>query len=326
MKVNLGRSATAKTLLPFLLYALGASSFAAVRTDPRLLSLVPAGSQLVAGMHQVGPDRQTASLLLLTDGNCLDFADFFAITGSDAARLVRLVIFTASARHDGEPPEHSLIASGRFDQERIFRSAKGGSNKTEYRGVPALVVSPFDRERDRLSEERWFVILGLHLALFGTVASITQEIDRYLDGTPPDSTILQRLARLRDQDDSWCLIAAPALGARGSQAFGVLDPALGDMIRRSRAFQYGIRFGRRVELDYDFNAPTISNPNKISDPQIQTPVAQTINASLFSAALSHATEDDANLSGMVKMSRSRYDKWLAKVSPIGGTPPVPSHP
>jgi hypothetical protein len=173
MKVPLGRSATAKTLLPFLLYALGASSFAAVRTDPRLLSLVPAGSQFVEGMHQVGPDRQTASLLLLTDGNCLDFADFFAITGSDAARLVRLVIFTASARHDGEPPEHSLIASGRFDQERIFRSAKEGSNKTEYRGVPALVVSPFDRERARLSEERWFVILGLHLALFGTVASVT---------------------------------------------------------------------------------------------------------------------------------------------------------
>ena len=54
MKVPLGQSATAKTLLPFLLYALGASSFAAVRTDPRLLSLVPAGSQLVAGMHQVG--------------------------------------------------------------------------------------------------------------------------------------------------------------------------------------------------------------------------------------------------------------------------------
>ena len=314
MKPTSGQSATAKTRLLVLFYLSGVTVCSALQPDQQLVALVPPDSQLIAGMHQIKPDRQASSLLLLTSGNSADLEDFFALTGSDASSVIHQVILTASAGHNGNLPEHSLVATGHFDQKRIFASAKAGSSKRDYRGVLLLVISPFDRERNKLTEDRILVIVHSHLALFGTVASVTKEIDRYLDGVPPDSTILQRLGRLRDRDDSWCLIAAPALGPRGSQAFETLDPTLGDMIRRSSAFQYGMRFGRQVELDYDFNVPAIPNPDRISDPQIQAPVGEFINASSFSAPLSTATEDGANLRGVLRISRSRYDRWLADVS------------
>jgi hypothetical protein len=314
MKLTHGQSVPAKSFVIFLSYALGATILSALTTEPRLLSLIPPGSQLVSGMRALKPDRQALSLLILTPGNSADLADFFAITGADPSGKIHQVIFTASPGHNGTPPEHSLLASGHFDQYRIYQSAKGNSTTSEYRGISVLVISPFDRERDRLTEDRLLAIIDQHLAIFGSARTVRQEVERYLEGIPPDSTILQRLKDLRDDYDSWCLISAPNLSTAVSQAFDMLDPALAKMAQKSSRFDYGIRFGRRIELKYEFKAVPSPDSQMISTPQSPMQVYESTAASTFTALPALTEEEGTSFHGVIKISRARYDKCLAEIS------------
>jgi hypothetical protein len=93
--------------------------------------------------------------------NGVDLGDFFALSGADSTRSVQEVIFVAAADSTGQLNEHSLLASGNFDRDRIYRSAvDSGSSTTRYRGVSVLVVQPFAREPSAFSEVRWLAILS----------------------------------------------------------------------------------------------------------------------------------------------------------------------
>lgn len=182
--------------------------------------------------------------------------DFFSITGFDTFRVIHQVVFATSGDHDGNPPEHSLLVSGNFNQARIFRSASADSLPSQYRGITGILVPPLERERGVFKEKRLLAIIDSHIAIFGTVASVEQEIDRHLAGIGPDSSILQRLHRLRDDDDTWCLISARGFNAETRQILERLDSALAKLVEKSRSFQFGIDYGRRVDFEYEINAPS----------------------------------------------------------------------
>src|SRR5215469_2875598 len=65
--------------LPFILVA----ASAAASPDLRLLSLVPPGAQLVAGISASTIQGQPHNFVLLTPINWVDLQDFFALTGAD---------------------------------------------------------------------------------------------------------------------------------------------------------------------------------------------------------------------------------------------------
>ena len=162
MKLSPVLARSARALLPFLFYTVGVTVSSALSPDPRLLSLILPGSQIVAGMHAQSHDRQPASFLLITHANSVDLQDFFAITGSDAFRVIHQVVFTTSAGHDGNPPEHSLLVSGNFDQIRIFRSAIADSPTSQYREIAVMLVPPLERERSVFKEKRLLAVTRRH--------------------------------------------------------------------------------------------------------------------------------------------------------------------
>src|SRR5579872_4458480 len=109
----------------------------ALSPDLRLLQLVPPESQIVAGM--IGPVKanQLSSFLLITRNNELDQEDFLALTGGDASRSIREVVYVAAAGRGKFFGEHSLIVGGHFNREAIFRFADiGSAHRQSYRGVP----------------------------------------------------------------------------------------------------------------------------------------------------------------------------------------------
>lgn len=66
--------------------------------------------------------------------------------------------------------------------------------------------------------------------------------------------MMQRLARLRDKDDTWCVISSLEFGVEISRMMEMLDPALGKLLENSHSFQLGIRYGSRFEVEYMVNA------------------------------------------------------------------------
>ena len=182
---------------------------AAASPDPRLLSLVPPGAQVVAGISAPSTEGQPDNFVLMTHNNTVDLEDFFALTGADSSRIIHQIVFVAVANNEGQPNEHSLLVSGHFDQPQVFKSAAdGGAAATNYRRIPVLEIQPFARERGVFHEVRWLAVLDSNVLVFGSVASTRQELDRYLAHSRADEALLRRLAHLRSKDQSWCVLSA----------------------------------------------------------------------------------------------------------------------
>jgi hypothetical protein len=105
-------------LVTALLPLFAVASASAVKPDPKLLSLVPPTAQIVAGMNAPSVSGQPDSFLLITRNNTVDLRDFFALSGVDDSRVIQQIMMVAAEDRTNSLAEHSLLASGRFDQRR----------------------------------------------------------------------------------------------------------------------------------------------------------------------------------------------------------------
>jgi hypothetical protein len=294
-------------LLSFLFDAVAAAY--SLPLDLRLIQMVPPESQVIASMLSPTPGREAGSLLLLTGNNKIDFGDFFAVTGADASRRIHQVVLVAAAAGDGALSEHSLLVSGHFNRNAIYRFAESDNARTEsYRGHAVLIVPPLLRERGRFNQLRWLAILNSDIALFGTPESVQQELDRQIAKSPPDPSLMERLSRLGRNDETWCLSPAPSVGGLIASVLDKLDPRFAAVASEGASMQYGIHFGRRVEITASSNiaAREGSNPDSGHSAAHARPAR-------YLLADSPGGGDEGTIA-LVKVSRRRYDQWLAEFS------------
>ncbi len=306
------RTAKAFLLLSILFNA--AVTASAISSDLRLIQMVPPESQIIASMLSPTLDVQPSSFLLFTGNNRIDLEDFFAVTGADASRRIHQVVFAAEVGDDGKLSEHSLLVSGHFNRNAIFRFAESGSATTaSYRGEAILVVPPLARERSKFKQLRWLAILDSDIAIFGTPVSVQQELDRRIANSRPDSSLMARLSRLDGRDETWCLL--PASSPRGlvESTLEKLDPKLGEVAGEGEPVQYGIHFGRQVEITASSNN-VVRGSSKSENGQSST---HSTPANYFLAG-AHDGGDDRKVA-VVKISRRRYSEWLNTFSKGGIT-------
>ena len=303
----LRRRAKSVLLLFFLFNAVvGASSLS---LDLRLMQMVPPESQVIASMHIPTPQGQPSSFLLITINNRIDLEDFYAVTGADASRLIHQVVFLAAADGDGRLSEHSLLVSGHFNRDAIFRFAESGNARTEsYRGEAVLLVPPLARERSEFKHLRWLAILNSDIAIFGTEDSVQRELDRKIANSRPDRSLMERLSRLGRRDDAWCLLPAPPVGGAIASVLDKLDPRVAAVARDGGSMQYGVHFGRRVEITASSNIAARESSNSATD---QADAHLTPTHYLLGDS---PRGGDGGTIAVVKISRRRYDEWLDKFS------------
>ena len=308
-----GTPVFATTLLVFFL-AIGMNSSWAVSSDMGLLALIPPGSEVVAEIRATSINRQTSNYSFITSYNRIDLSDFVAIIGSDQSRLLDYVIFTASSGHNGAPIEHSILVSGHFNHDRIFRASSANETIIRYGGMAVLDVSPFERERNSFRHRRWLVLIGSSTAIFGTVASVEEEIARSLAGLPPDAAILQRLACLQRDDEEWSLLPVVGHGTAVSYQLRLLDPRLAELAENGDSLAFGIRHGRRVELEFVVNFNSNFDAMPLSD-SVPAPSADLRNhESLLSSRSDPSRVGDRVEHRVLKLSKSQFQKWVAQAS------------
>jgi hypothetical protein len=283
----------------------------AVTPNSRLLSLVPPSAQVVAGMSASSSGSQPGSFLLITHNNSVDLDDFIALTGGDPARVIQQVIMVAADGGPGTLTEHSLLAIGHFDPTLTHRPTAGAS-ASRYRDIPVLVVQPFARERADLNDVRWLAMIDSDVTLFGTIAMVKQELDRYLNRSAADPFFVQKLAELRRDDDTWCVLARPVYSEMMRSVLELLDAKLADSLQDGDTFQFGIHYGRRVEFEYEFHTPTSTGAEAVSRSLMQSLSGpEATESSRLPASTTSGT--DGVVRGAVKVSRARYDAWLTEV-------------
>ena len=305
---------TAKLLLTILV-PLGTA--AAATPDSRLIKLISANAQVVAGMSAPSQHGQPDSFVLVTHNNIVDLNDFLSMPGVDNSGNIHQVVMVAAANSAGQLAEHSLLASGYFAQERIFKDAVShGAVVAEYRGIPVIIMRPMEPGKGI----RWFAVIDSDVALFGTIASVQGELDRYVAGSMADATLMRKLSRLRTDDATWCILAVPARSGEIRNALRTLDPALAQLVENGDAFQFGIRYGRQVEFEYEVTAASNSAAQAMSSSLMQSlggSKLKTISEEASFLPRAGTATEGGGMRGAVKLSRAKFDTWLAQVAQRG---------
>ena len=288
----------------------------AASVDAKLLSLVPPGAQGVARIGAPSGRGTRSNFVVMTRESGIDLNDFFALAGAVGNLSIREAIFVAITEVTGDLREHSLLAGGNFDRERIYRSAvDGGARVIRYRGLPVLVIQPFAREGSEFHEVRWLAIPVSDVLLFGSIASVQQELDRHLARSPADPRLVAKLSRLRHDDETWTLLSPPAWSPKLRDALAAIDPKLAERLKDGDALQFGIHYGRQVEFQYEITTSSGAATRSISDSFTQSLAGLAKGSSLL--ADPEVTGNDNTVRGIIKVSMPRYNAWLEEVSARG---------
>ena len=276
--------------------------------DPKLLSLVPPDTQLVAGACNQTHPGTPESFLLTGRYNLIDRRDFLSLAGVDDAMKISQMIFAAGGSDASTWGEHSILVSGSFNQERIFKAAlQNGATVTEFKGIRVLVQQPFERELGTIKEVRWLAVMESKVALFGTRLSVELELNRYLARSAADPLLMQRISRLRADNATWSVLGSFDVDNQVEQVFGSLDPVLANLIHDRKSFQFGVRYGKKVELEYDVVAPSAAPAQPIANFSGQSLVEGNRNGSSLLPR-----QDPAGVHGVVKLTPAQYKAWLAE--------------
>jgi len=303
-----------------LLFALAVAGKAYASPDPRLTSLIPSGAQLVSGISASSFRGQSANFVLMTGNNKLDLADFYALTGSDVERHIHQVVFVAASDASEVLNQHSLLVSGNFNKGRLLKTAAqiGGSIR-RYHGIEVAEIQPFERERHEFNEIRWLAVFDSGVIGFGSIALIQRELDRFLAHSYADELLVRRLSRLRSKDQTWCVLAgslktlpSPRWKNEIRSALAYVNAGLATEAVSADEFEFGLFYGRKVELEYFLSRASTEPGGPAIDPYEQVTLQPFRSTALLpklnSTGLALAVHD------IIAIPVPRFKEWLAKIS------------
>ena len=248
------RPLVVKSFVSVVLTAFWAGFALASPLSSKLLPLVPAGAEIVAGFENHPSPYAHGRLLLTTHNNRLDLDDWQALAGVDNNRIFDEIIEVAASPATGHLSEHLLLVAGRFDRERIFRSAElNGAGSTEIEGQRILLIQPFARERGDMLDTRWLVILDNHIGILGTPWLVEQALRRYANHSVPDSVLEERLTLLRPDVTSWNVIVESPRTVK-SINFAQQNSPWAQLQQDADVLMVGARFGANIRVDFSIHA------------------------------------------------------------------------
>ena len=287
---------------------LGTASASPPGAGSGLLSLVPPGAEIVAGMTW----GQQVNYLVITRNNTTDFFDLESILGVDPTRRIGCVIVVAASSDRGFLYEHSLIASGHFDSRHIFKAAvENGAKESEYRGIRVLSIPPLERDQGISDDVRWLAVIDSRIALFGTIPMVHEELTRYLTGSQADGLLMERFSRLHSNDQSWFVLNSAALrNEMVRRPLASLDPVLAQPHHADDEFVLGIHFGKRVEIEYEDSSISSSEggdqPHTLPNVSQSTPPeANHLGSQFFGGRVTV-------LRKVIRFSKKQYDEFIAQ--------------
>jgi hypothetical protein len=278
----------------------------------KLLSLVPAGAQIVAGIEDPHNPASHGRLLLATHNNNLDFTDWVALTGVDAHREADEVIEVATSSAQGELKERLLLVEGAFDREHIFRAAEqNNATQTTYKGEPILLVKPFPREQQEMTGMRWMAIIDDRTSLFGTPLLVQEALDRRAAHAAADVPLVEHLAQLRADVNSWNALAMSSQMLARHLAPEELHAPWTHILDAADELTIGIHYGSMARVDF---AAHTTREQQTSEVAALFAQPQVVRAGLYSQTprvrLKNLSVERNRIQGSIALPGKEFDAWL----------------
>jgi hypothetical protein len=280
----------------------------------KLLPLVPAGAEIVAGIEDPHNPDSHGRVLLVTRSNNLDFTDWVALTAVDAHRGTDEVIEVAASSNQGELKERLLLVEGHFDGEHIFHAAEqNGSSKTEYKGQAVLLVKPFPREQQVIADTRWMAILDNHIAIFGTPLLVQKALDRRADHSTTDALLAQRVAQLHPDVNSWNVLAMSSAMFARHVAPEELRVGWTHILDGADELTVGIHYGSTTRVDF---AAHTNGDQQRSEFAGEFSPPQMLRAGLSQSPrmkLERLSVERDRIEGSIAVPETQFEAWLAAI-------------
>ena len=279
-----------------------------------LLSLVPAGAEIVAGIQDPHNPDSHGRLLLVTHNNNLDLNDWLALTGVDGSMQVDELIEVAASSSQSELNDHLLLISGRFNRDQVFRAArKNGAATSEYNGVRILLIAPFARERQEISSIRWMAIIDDRTSIFGTPELVRKSLDRYASHEVPDAPLLQRLEQLHPDVNSWNVLVMSAPMLIRHVVPGQLHSPWTHILDGAHELTIGIHYGSKARIDFaastDGDQQAASFAGKLTQPRLRL----TDLSGMEQLRIQSVSVQRNHVQGSMTVPGREFDAWLAAV-------------
>ena len=284
--------------------------------NSKLLPLVPAGAEIVAGFENHLGTRGVGRLLLSTHNDRLDLDDWRGLAGVDSKRVTDEVIEVAASAANGRLTEHLLLVAGHFDRERIFNAAElNGAERSEYEGRTILVLKPFAREQGEMLDTRWLVILDDRIAMLGTQTMVQSALHRYAAHADIDMPLMERLAPMRRDVTSWTiLVCSPE--TEGSLALTQPDSVLTRLLDGAEVLTIGTRFGAKVRVDFslrgrDDHQEEFIAKKAASFADVFTSVPAPLSGSPQPShrRFGNLSLEPDRIQGSIELSAKEFDRW-----------------
>jgi hypothetical protein len=115
---------------------------------------------------------------------------------------------------------------------------------------------------------------------------------------------------MRNDDETWSVLAVPTRNPEIRAALEALDTRLADLAGDAEEFQFGVRYRKQVEFEYEVTTATPA-PRAIPNSLMQSFVGPGKGASLLPSGIAG---NDNTVRGVIKMPVAQFSKWLAGIS------------
>jgi hypothetical protein len=281
--------------------------------EDKLLRLVPANAEIVAGIQDPHHRDQSGRLLIVTHSNNVDLKDWIGLMGVDDRQEVDRLIEVAMSSPRGRLSEHLLLARGSFNGRRILDEAeRNGGVEIEYKGVRLVTLKPFAREQKEMRDTRWLTILDDNTAVFGTPITVMGALDRYLSSSAADSQLLKRLAELKPDLNCWSVLTMPGAVLSRHLRAGVLDNAGASLLRDVSNVTVGVHYGAKERVDFVLGTESVASAAVLATAIGQRPQLLAI-ADAADAHFEGVSVEQNEVRGSVRVKDREFDGWLAAV-------------
>jgi hypothetical protein len=277
----------------------------------KLLSLVPAGAEIVAGIEDPHNPNSHGRLLLTTHNNNVDFTDWVALTGVDPTRKVDEVIEVASSSIQGELKERLLLVEGVFDRERIFHAAEqNDATQTKYKGEPILLVKPFSRERQEMASTRWMAIIDNRTALFGTPSLVQEALDRHAAHAAADLRLAEHLSQLRPDVNSWDVLVMSSEMLARHLSPEELHAQWAHILDAADELTVGIHYGSRARVDFTAHTIREQQISEVAALFAQPQMLRTRLRRSEPVRLKNLSVERNRIQGSIALPGKEFDAWI----------------
>ncbi|MCC7340169.1 MAG: hypothetical protein IT170_03700 [Bryobacterales bacterium] len=230
--------------------------------DARLLSMLPAKSEAVAGIdvQAILNSGIAQEIMKSSPTGANSLAEFTAMTGVDVKKDIRSVIFGGYTQPNAKgaaKPGGAIgvgFITGSFDPARIGGAilSKGGT-KQPYKGY--TLYTP-DSKTNKDGDVMTFLDEGTIIA--GDPAQVKQVLDKAQGGLSAE--ILSRVNEVSSRYDIWMVSAASPAAMAGSlsggQPGGDAGPGAlaGDLFKKVESTQGGIKLGPTMNIGIEVNS------------------------------------------------------------------------